>query len=193
MTRILCFAGSTRRESLNKRLALHAVQRLQELGASGTWADLADDPMPLYNGDLEAEQGIPAHAVRLRQLLLDHEALLLVCPEYNGSITPLLKNTLDWISRPSENVAMTAAYAGKVAALLSASPGGLGGIRGLSHVRQILGGIGVHVVPGDLAVGGAHQAFDDQGRLSDPGMQERLTRTLQTLIRTTNALRDSTA
>jgi len=188
MTRVLIFAGSNRRESLNKRLAVAAAARVKELGGEATLVDLADYPMPLYDGDLEAAEGLPENAVRLRKLMMEHDALLLACPEYNGSITPLLKNTLDWTSRPGNGVGMTAAYKGKVAGLLSASPGGLGGMRGLVHVRAILGGMGVLVIPGDVSVGGAHQSFAADGSLADEKVAGRLGAAVETLLETATAL-----
>ena len=113
----------------------------------------------------------------------------MACPEYNGSITPLLKNVIDWTSRPSDGVAPLAAYRGKVAGLLSASPGALGGIRGLVHVRAILGGIGVHVIPGDVSVSAAHKAFGEDGALLDDKLAQRLDSSLERLVRTAGALR----
>jgi chromate reductase len=189
MIRILVFAGSARRDSFNKKLAVTAAARVRELGGEATFIDLADYSMPLYDGDLEAE-GLPENAVKLRALMLEHDALLIACPEYNGSITPLLKNVIDWTSRASEGIGMTAAYKGKVGALLSASPGSLGGMRGLVHVRAILSGIGVLVVPGDVSVGGAFKAFAEDGSLADEKLGKRLDATLATLVRTATALRD---
>lgn len=188
MTRVLVFAGSARRDSFNKRLAAAAAERVRELGGEATLIDLADYPMPIYDGDLEAEAGLPENAVKLRGLMIEHDALLLACPEYNGSITPLLKNTLDWTSRPSDGVGMTAAFKGKTAGLLSASPGGLGGMRGLVHVRAILSGMGVLVVPGDVSVGGAHQAFAVDGSLVDEKIAGRLSAAVERLLTTATAL-----
>lgn len=188
MIRILAFAGSARRDSLNKKLVGLASSRARELGADVTLIDLADYRMPLYDGDLEAEEGIPENAAALRTLMLEHDGFLISCPEYNGSITPLLKNTIDWTSRPAEGVGRTAAYQGKVAGLLSASPGGLGGLRGLVHVRAILSGIGVLIVPGDVSVSGAHSAFAEDGSLSDPKLGARLDKAMRDLVETTRSL-----
>ena len=189
MPRILVFAGSARRDSFNKKLAALAAARAREQGAEVTLVDLADYSMPLYDGDLEADDGIPVNAVKLRELMLEHDALLLSCPEYNGSMTPLLKNVIDWTSRSDGSVGMSAAYKGKIAALLSASPGGFGGMRGLVHVRAILSGIGVLVVPGDVSVSGAHSAFTDDGTLADPKLAARLDKAVANLIETTSKLR----
>jgi chromate reductase len=165
--RILAFAGSTRRESFNKRLIKIAVAGAEAAGAKVTLIDLADYPMPLFNQDLEAEKGLPAEAVALKQLFLENDGLLLSCPEYNSSITPLMKNTIDWVSRQSPGEGALAAYKGKVATLMSASPGRLGGLRGLVHVRSILGNIGVLVTPDQVAVSEANNAFTSDGKLND--------------------------
>jgi chromate reductase len=165
--RILAFAGSTRRESFNKRLIKIAVAGAEAAGAKVTLIDLADYPMPLFNQDLEAEKGLPPEAVALKQLFLENDGLLLSCPEYNSSITPLMKNTVDWVSRQSPGEGALAAYKGKVATLMSASPGRLGGLRGLVHVRSILGNIDVLVTPDQVAVSEANNAFTSDGKLND--------------------------
>jgi chromate reductase len=165
--RILAFAGSTRRESFNKRLIKIAVAGAEAAGAKVTLIDLADYPMPLFNQDLEAEKGLPAEAVALKQLFLENDGLLLSCPEYNSSITPLMKNTIDWVSRQSPGEGALAAYKGKVATLMSASPGRLGGLRCLVHVRSILGNIGVLVTPDQVAISEANKAFTSDGKLND--------------------------
>jgi NAD(P)H-dependent FMN reductase len=165
--RILAFAGSARKDSYNKKLIAVAVEGAREAGAEVTLIDLADYPLPIYDGDLEAGEGVPENAVHLKTLFKEADALLLACPEYNGSITPLLKNTIDWVSRPHAGEPSLACFAGKTAALLSASPGALGGIRGLAHVRQILSGIQVLVLANQRAVSKANEAFDADGRLKD--------------------------
>ena len=123
--------------------------------------------------DIEREHGTPENATKLKQLFLDHDGLLISSPEYNSSITPLLKNTIDWVSRSAEGEAPLAAYKGKVAALMAASPGGLGGLRGLVHVRSILSSIGVIVLPDQIAVSRAFEAFDDDGQLKDEKQRAR--------------------
>ncbi len=123
MSKILAFAGSTRRESFNKKLVAFAAEQAKQQGADVTLIDLADFEMPLYNGDLEDEQGYPEAATRLFNLMKQHDGLLLSCPEYNSSITPLLKNTIDWVSRPREGEQPLAAFTGKVAGLLMHPPG----------------------------------------------------------------------
>jgi chromate reductase len=165
--RILAFAGSSRRESFNKRLVPLLAAGARSAGAEVTELDLRDFPMPLYDGDLEKESGLPEHARRMRELFRAHHGLLLACPEYNSSITGLLKNTLDWVSRDEQGRGSIAPFEGKVAGLASASPGALGGLRGLVHVRAILGNLKVLVVPEQVAVPKAHEAFDESGSPKD--------------------------
>jgi len=165
--KILAFAGSARSGSYNHRLVQVAAEGARAAGAEVTVVDFKDYRLPLFDEDLEKEQGPPENAKKLKQLFLDHDGLLIAAPEYNSSITPLLKNTIDWVSRPAEGEPPLAAYQGKVAALMSASPGGLGGLRGLVHVRAILSSIGVIVLPNQVAVGSAYNAFSDDGQLQD--------------------------
>ncbi len=171
--RILAFAGSTRRDSYNQRLVRIAADGAQEAGADVMLLDLKEYPLPLFSEDLEQE-GFPDNATKLKQLFLEHDGLLIASPEYNSSITPLLKNTIDWVSRPAEGEKSLAAYQGKVAALLAASPGRLGGLRGLVHVRAILGNIGVLVLPDQIAVPRAFEAFGEDGQLTDEKQQARV-------------------
>jgi chromate reductase, NAD(P)H dehydrogenase (quinone) len=169
--RILAFAGSARRDSYNKRLIKIAAQGAEAAGAEVTLIDLADYRLPLFDEDLEREEGTPPKAVELKKLFLEHEGLLISSPEYNSSITPLLKNLFDWMSRRGEGEEPLAAFQGKVATLMSASPGALGGLRGLVHVRSILGNIRVVVLPEQVAVSRAGEAFDEQGNLKNSDQQ----------------------
>ena len=145
--RILAFAGSLRRESFNKKLVPIAAKGARDAGAEVTLIDLADFPLPLFDQDLEARQGMPENGKKLKQLFIDHDGLLIASPEYNSSITAVLKNTIDWVSRPAPDEPSLVAFRSKVATLMSASPGALGGLRRLVHVRSILGNIGVIVLP----------------------------------------------
>lgn len=190
MPRILAMAGSARKASFNKKLVAEAAERARDAGAEVTLVDLRDYPMPLYDGDLEAESGIPEQAKALRSLMLEHHGLLLACPEYNGSITPLLKNTIDWVSRPDDDLPPTAAFAGKTATLLATSPGALGGLRGLVHVRSILGGIGVLVLPKQVAVGKAFQVFGGDEPDFDDRTRASLDKAVQALVDATRKLHD---
>ena len=163
--KILVFAGSARSASFNKRLARVAAQAVREAGGEATLIDLADFQLPLYNGDLEASSGVPEGAQKPKALFLEHAGLLIASPENNGSIPALLKNTLDWISRPHASHAPNAPYSGKVAALMSASPGALGGLRGLVHLRAILENREVWVLPKQYALAKAPEAFEADGSL----------------------------
>src|SRR5689334_9448922 len=163
--RVLVIAGSIRKDSLNRKLALAAAAALRTTGLDVTWADLRDYPMPFYDGDLESQTGLPERAKSFKELVRDHDALVIVSPEYNGSYPALLKNAIDWISRPEPGETPLAVLRGKKAALLSASPGPGGGRRGLRHLRELLEMIGVQVVGPDVAVARAHEAFDAAGNL----------------------------
>ncbi|MAY70707.1 NADPH-dependent FMN reductase [Halomonas litopenaei] len=182
--RILVFAGSAREDSFNKRLARLMAQRIDELGGQATFVDLRDFPMPIYDGDLEAGEGLPEHASRLKRMFMEHQGLAIASPEYNGFITPLLKNTIDWVSRPDGDLGALEPYQHKVAAIVGASPGGLGGLRALPLLRQLLSNIGVTVLPDQLAVGGAGSAFHEDGSLADEGKAKALDNICQRLVTT---------
>jgi NAD(P)H-dependent FMN reductase len=169
--KILAFAGSTRNGSFNKKLVKIAADAARAAGAQVTYLDLRDIPMPLYDGDLEAEQGIPENAKKFKAMLLANDGLLISAPEYNSSISGALKNAIDWASRPVPNEQPLACFAGKVAALMSASPGALGGLRGLVVVRSLLSNIRVIVLPDQIAIPKAHEAFGPDGKLKDPKQQ----------------------
>ncbi|WP_409881356.1 NADPH-dependent FMN reductase [Nostoc sp. DedQUE02] len=172
--KILAFAGSTRIESYNKKLVKIAAAGAQAAGAEVTYIDLRDLPLPLYDEDLEAQEGLPANARTFKDLLISHQGLLIASPEYNSSLTAVLKNAIDWASRPAPNEAPLAAFAGKVATIMSASPGALGGLRGLVHLRSILGNIKVLVLPDQIAVTKAYEAFNPDGTLVDFKQQESI-------------------
>ncbi len=182
--RILAFAGSARRDSLNRKLIRIAAEGARAAGAEVTLLELSDHPLPIYDGDLEASDGLPPNARRLKELFLAHEGLLIAAPEYNSSITPLLKNTIDWVSRSAPGEAPLACFDGKVAALMSASPGSLGGLRGLAVVRSCLSNIRVLVLPGQVAVPQANDAFAEDGTLKDAKRQAAVARLGATLART---------
>jgi chromate reductase len=165
--KILAFAGATRTQSWNKKLIHIAVRAAEDAGGEVTLIDLRDYVMPLYDGDLEAAEGLPPKARELKALMVASHGFLLSCPEYNSSISAVLKNTIDWISRPIPNEPRAVAYKGKVAALLSASPTNLGGIRGLMTVRQVLTTLGVLVLPTQFGLAHATAAFDEDGTLKD--------------------------
>jgi NAD(P)H-dependent FMN reductase len=137
-------------------------------GAKVTLVDWRDFPMVLMDEDLEKASGLPKPARAFKELLMAHDGFLISAPEYNSSISPLLKTAIDWASRKEGDEKPLQAFAGKVAALMSASPGALGGLRGLVHVRAILGNIRVLVLPDQIAVSKAHEAFGPDGNLKDP-------------------------
>jgi chromate reductase, NAD(P)H dehydrogenase (quinone) len=161
--KILAFAGSTRKDSLNKKTVKIAAEGAQKAGALVTFIDLKEFPVPLYDGDDEAANGLPEHAIRLQDIMLEHDGFLVSSPENNSGISGVLKTYIDWTSRPRGEMKAGACYAGKVVSVMAASPGGLGGIRGLPQVRSILGTMGVIVLPDDFALAKAHEAFNDDG------------------------------
>ncbi len=165
--RILAFAGSLREASFNKRLLAIAAAGAEAAGAQVTRIDLRDYPMPLYDGDLEARSGLPEAALGFRRALGEHDGFLLASPEYNGSISGVLKNAIDWASRPAPAESSPDPFHGKVAAVLSASPGRFGGARGQIVLRTLLATLQVLVLPDLVVVPGANEAFAPDGRLRD--------------------------
>jgi NAD(P)H-dependent FMN reductase len=188
--RILVFAGSIRTGSFNARLAANAAKLLALLEAEVTHISLADYPMPLYDGDLEARSGQPENAIKLKQLFMTHGGIFIASPEYNASITPLLKNTLDWISRVREGrESPLAAYKDRVFALGGASNGNYGAMRSLLALRQVLEiGCGALVIPDQIAVPRAADAYDENDSLKDEQTMNRLKGVLQRLIDVTRQL-----
>jgi chromate reductase, NAD(P)H dehydrogenase (quinone) len=176
--RILAFAGSARRESLNRKLLAVAVQAAREAGGEVTLLDLNELPLPLYHGDLEDEQGMPGNATRLVELVRAHDALLIASPEYNSFFTPLLKNTIDWCTRVDENP-----FEGKVVAVISASPGAYGGVRSAQHLRHLLLHLGCHLVPAQCSVPRADKAFDTEGALNDARALKNVQAVARDLVR----------
>lgn len=186
--KILAFAGSARKDSINKKLIKVAASCAQSLDADVTLVDFADFPMPLYDGDLEEQDGIPPHAKKFKELMKSHQGFLIASPEYNSSISPLLKNVIDWASRQEEGEEPLIAFKDKVAALLSASPGSLGGLRGLVHLRSILGNIKVLVLPDQFALSQAYEAFDGAGKLGDERQLKTIKHVCSQLVSTVTRL-----
>ncbi|MCB1529325.1 MAG: NAD(P)H-dependent oxidoreductase [Hyphomicrobiaceae bacterium] len=188
--RLLFFAGSQRQASYNKRLARLGASIAEANGIAATFADLGDYPMPIYDGDLEAAEGAPENASKLKHLMGLHTGVFIVSPEYNSSIPPLLKNALDWVSRVQEgDEDKNEVFKTRVFALGSASPGGMGGLRGLNTVRQVLElGLGALVLPEQFAVPRAAEAFDDNGHLKNKDSQEMLKALIQKLARAADVL-----
>lgn len=174
-TPILVFAGSTRTGSLNGRLAALCVRELAALGAAPTALSLADHAMPIYDGDAETASGPPEAAVRLAETMTRHAGIVVAHPEYNAGMTPLLKNALDWVSRVKQPSGAPSPFKGRLFGLVSASPGGYGGYRGLMMARQVLElGLGAQVLPSMVAVPRAQQAFTEAGDLADQGLAQAL-------------------
>jgi chromate reductase len=163
--KILAFAGSTRTDSFNKKLVKVAAAGARDTGADVTTIDLRDYQMPLYDEDLEKKDGLPSSTRKLKELMLSHQGFLISSPEYNSSISGVLKNAIDWTSIQSDGEAPLACFKDKVSGIMSASPGGLGGLRGLVHVRAILENIGVLVIPTQVAISKAHEAFNLDGTM----------------------------
>jgi chromate reductase len=166
MIRILALSGSSRRGSLNQKLLDQAALGARFAGAEVTSIRLSDFELPIYDADWEAEYRLPKGAQALRALLADDQGLLIATPEHNGGYTALLKNALDWMSRPS------GFPAGKFAALVSASPGLLGGVKSQLSLQIVLNKLGVHVIPESFALGAAHQCFDAEGGLKDGNVEK---------------------
>jgi chromate reductase, NAD(P)H dehydrogenase (quinone) len=169
--KILAFAGSLRSESYNKKLVKIAAAGAKAAGAEVTYLDLRDLPMPIFDEDLEARDGLHPNARKFKDLMLANDGLLISSPEYNSSISAALKNAIDWASRPVPGEAPLACFADKVCSLMAASPGALGGLRGLVHIRAILGNIRVVVLPDQIAISKANENFNPDGSLKDAKQQ----------------------
>jgi NAD(P)H-dependent FMN reductase len=169
MVKLIFLSGSIRKGSFNVKLARQASEIAGSIsGVDASYVDLADYDMPIYNGDLEEKSGIPDNAKRLKQVFKDSDGFFIASPEYNSSFSPLLKNSLDWISRPhQEGEGSLVAFAGKVSLISAASPGGFGGLRGLVMLRMMLENISVMVLPKQLAIPFANNAFSEDGKLLD--------------------------
>jgi chromate reductase, NAD(P)H dehydrogenase (quinone) len=188
--RLLFFAGSSRAASYNKKLARLGAMIADANGIPATFADLGDYPMPLYNGDLEAAEGPPENAHKLKALMQANSGIFIASPEYNASITPLLKNTLDWVSHTrEEGEEPLQVFKTRVFALGSASPGGMGGLRSLITVRTVLElGLFALVLPDQFAVPRANEAFDEHGHLKNKDSQEAFKQLIQKLARAAHVL-----
>ncbi len=187
---ILALAGSARRDSLNKKLAAVAADGARKTGAKVTMIDLADYPMPVYNQDIEEDQGLDPNARCLKTLFKEHDGFLIASPENNSAYSALLKNVIDWVSRSEGDEKPLECFRGKYAVIMSASPGGFGGIRGLWVLRMLLSNLGVHVLADQFALSSAHKAFDEHGKLVEASAQERVEALGKTLAETLRKLLD---
>ena len=182
-SKILVFAGSIRTGALSQRLAAAATKELALLDAEPTLISLSDYPMPIYDGDLEARDGAPENARKLRRMMLAHRGIFIATPEYNASIPPLLKNTLDWVSRISRDGDQPLRpYSGLTVGLCSTSDGMFAGMRGLYHLRAVLMAVGTQVVTEQCSVGRASVAFNEDGTLKDERSAKMLTAVCQSVI-----------
>lgn len=189
--RILAFAGSAREGSYNKKLARVAADCARKAGAEVTFLDLRDHPLPVFDQDLEVGLNPAEHpeAKRIKDILRAHDGFVIASPENNSSYSALMKNVFDWASRRREGEKPHECYDGKPVAILSASPGALGGIRGLQTLRLLLGNMRMIVLPDMLAVGNADQAFDEAGALKDPKQQAAVENVVAKLIATATKLK----
>lgn len=166
--KILAFAGSLRKESWNKKLIKIAVKGAEEAGAEVTLIDLKDYPLPIYDQDIEDAQGLPEQALKIKDLMFTHDGFLLSCPEYNSSMSAVFKNVIDWASRQAtKDEIYLSCFIDKAIGLMSASPGQLGGLRGLTQVRAMFGNIYSYVIPQQKSISQADKAFDEAGQLKD--------------------------
>lgn len=189
--KILALNGSLRNESWNYKLVRNAGFGAEQEGATVTYLHLKDLPMPVFSEDLEKQQGLEANAKAFKKLLIEHDGLLIASPEYNSSITAALKNAIDWASRAEGDEPPLLAYKNKVAAIMSASPGALGGLRGLVHLRAILGNIGVMVVPEQHALGQAYNQFDENDQLTDEALRGKVMNLGRRVFQVCSALQTS--
>ena len=182
--KILVFSGSIRTGSFNTRLTAAATKELSLLDADVTRISLADYPMPIYDGDLEAKSGQPENALKLKRHFMASQGIFIASPEYNASVTPILKNALDWVSRVREgSEAPLAAYKDRVFALGGASPGPWGGMRSHMALRQVLEiGTGALVIPDYITVREASNAFDDKDALKDERSAKQLKSVAEKLV-----------
>ncbi len=185
---ILAFAGSLRKGSYNKTLVKIAAAAATKVGGQVTVIDLKEYPLPIFDEDIEGE-AVPENVRKLRAIFLANDALLLACPEYNSSITAVLKNVIDWVSRPVVGEPNLACFANKTAALLAASSGALGGLRGLVTVRSILSNINVVVLPSQFTLPKAHECFSAEGSLKDPKHQASVEAIAKKLVETAEKLK----
>ena len=181
--KILVIPGSLRSGSHNVRLAASAAYEFAQAGLDVTRISLGDFPLPIYDGDLQAKSGVPKNAINLKRMMSAHHGVLIVTPEYNSSIPALLKNTIDWMTRVQEtNETRGQVFRGRPFAIAAASEGRLGGTRALAALRLILSACQATVIPNQLSLPFADQAYDDMDRLKHPGDIEALDAMVRQLI-----------
>jgi len=178
-TKLLAFSGSTRKESYNQQLIEEAAALAQQMGAKVTVIHLSDYPMPFYDADLEAEKGLPKNAQRLRNAMIESDAILIASPEYNQSVSGVLKNAIDWASRGEDGEYSRTAFSGKAFGIMSASPSKKGGKRGLTHLRTILEDAGGTVITEQVTIPTAYAYFADKERPENPQLRMELQKLLK--------------
>lgn len=172
--KILAFSGSLRKGSYNQQVVTIAAGGARAAGAEVTVLNLREIPLPVYDADLEAGEGLPDNVRTLKGLMRSHDGFLIGSPENNSTLSAALKNAIDWASRPDGDEPTLACFKDKTAVIMAASPGGLGGLRGLGHLRSILSSIGVLVLPDQKAIPRVHEALAADRTLSDPGLQQAI-------------------
>lgn len=186
---ILILPGSVRLGSYNRKLASEALRLLSMTDAVVSRVDLADYPLPIYDGDFEAESGVPQNAQLIAQRIAAQDGLLIVSPEYNASIPPLLKNAIDWASRVRKvEERPVQPFKGLVVGLASASPGSFGGMRGLEAIRIVMRALGAEVLTQQCLVPRAAEGFDENGRLTDDVARTSLETLCERLLDTARSL-----
>ena len=186
--KILAFSGSTRRESLNQKLIETASEDVRKAGGEVTIIHLRDYPMPIFDQDLEDENGLPESVRQLKELFRSHQGFLIASPEYNSSVTAALKNAIDWLTRPQEGFPPLDCFSGKVAAILATSPGARGGLVGLSAIRAILSHIKTIVLPLQVAVPHAYQALANDGVIEPENIHSMIRQQAAELVETTRRM-----
>lgn len=180
--KVLAFAGSTREDSVNKKLISETAKIARQMQADVTVVDLKDYPTPFYDEDLEIKEGMPNKAKQFQQLMLQSNVILIASPEYNGSLSAVLKNAIDWASRSVNGGGSREAFKRKIFIIMSASPGSSGGARGLVHLRAIIENLGGTVLPQQIVVPDAYNAFDEQDRLKNEKVKKEIEQLIHVVI-----------
>ena len=188
MIKLIAFSGSTRTGSLNKKLISFTAKVFKENGVELEVIDLSEYDLPIYNGDVE-QSSFPVNATKLYQKFKEADGFVISSPEYNSSFSPLLKNVIDWVSRPRNNEPPLTALSGKTAMVIAASMGPLGGLRGIYQLRWVLENVFMHVSPSIMALPTAHEAFDEQGNLKEEKYRKMLADSTAKMISLTNKLK----
>jgi NAD(P)H-dependent FMN reductase len=187
--KILAFSGSTRKDSLNRKLLSAAAKSIKDAGGVVTIFEFRDFPMPFYDEDLQKKEGFSQNVKKFRSLVKSHNGFLIATPEYNHGISAVLKNAIDWASRREGKEPPGSLFRDKPGLIISAAPGGYGGVRALMHLREVLGALGIIVLPGQLALSRANKAFEENGSLSEPLIEAEIAGLTQSLVKLSRTLR----